>query len=159
MEDKILLTQEGYDEYLNQLEKMKEKFYETGMLKKEANEQAPGDGWHDNFAYEDAVREENAVLYRLQALNANNKKIQIVKEENHKDRVCVHDKIKLEMIYSDTDKEIETFLLSGSYTTKSDQEITLNSPLGRAIYLQKIGSTISYKTSGKTIKVHILEKV
>ena len=63
------------------------------------------------------------------------------------------------MIYSDIDKETEIFLLSGSYTTKSDQEITLNSPLGRAIYLQKIGSIVSYKTSGKTIKVHILEKV
>ena len=40
-----------------------------------------------------------------------------------------------------------------------NNEVTLNSPIGKALHRQKIGSTVSYKVNNKELKVNIIRKV
>ena len=58
------------------------------------------------------------------------------------------------------------FVTNGNYVTGNwkvsldelVQEVSLNSPLGRAIYLQKIGSIVSYSVNDQEIHIKILDK-
>lgn len=154
----LLLTKEGYDEFLEEIEKLNNKIYEIGLIKKEANEQAPGDGWHDNFLYEDAVRQEKEVMHRISSLQKMKKDIKIIHKQQNKQLIDIDDIIKLEIEYKTDDKEIEEFKLVGNNIAKSDNEITINSPLGRAIYLKKVNDKVKYKVNDNYIYVHILEK-
>jgi len=49
--------------------------------------------------------------------------------------------------------------LTGKYIPNIDDEITLNSPLGRAIFKKKIDSINEYKVNDKVIKVKLIEKM
>ncbi len=154
----ILLTKEGYKEYKQQIEKEKQKILEAGLIKREANEQAPGDGWHDNFLHEDATRLEKGAMHNIKTLVEKEKDIKIVNKHNKEDCVDIDDNLLIEFIYDVDDKETEELKLVGNYLPK-DNEITLNSPLGKAIYNKKIGSTVDYKVNGKKINVNILKKL
>ena len=60
--DKIYVSKEGLQEFLEELEK-KRKFLEKNLqFQGEAIRNAPGDGWHDNFAFEEAIQEERKFL-------------------------------------------------------------------------------------------------
>lgn len=159
MKEKIYLSQAGYNEYLNIIENEKKRLYETGLLKREANEQAPGDGWHDNFLYEDAVREENMALNNIENLLKKQNSIQIISKHNKKEYVDINDWIVLEMIFDKDDKEIATFHITGNYKPNQEEEITINSPLGKAIYNKKVGSTLEYKVNDNKIVVKIQKKL
>ena len=53
LEDKIYLTEEGYKQYCEEVEKIEAEILKNTDYKVQAISEAPGDGWHDNFAYED----------------------------------------------------------------------------------------------------------
>lgn len=72
--DKIYSDQKGYDNYIKELEDIREKIQKNSSnISEFASDDAYGDGWHDNFAYEQAVQKENALLYqyhqKLEGLN------------------------------------------------------------------------------------------
>ena len=75
--------------------------------------------------------------------------------------VNIGDVVKLEFMYADGDTELEEVRLTGNWKVSLDelaQEVSLNSPLGRAIYLQKIGSIVSYSVNDREIRIEILDK-
>lgn len=114
MEDKIYLTTDGLDEYKNEIEILKAKLSKINTEKSEAYSGAIGDGWHNNFLYEDGSI------------------------------------------------DIDKFKLTGNWKSKDCdyyQEITLNSPLGKAIYMKKIESKVEYIVNDKLIVVDILKKI
>ena len=50
--------------------------------------------------------------------------------------------------------------LTGKYLPDDNKnEVSLNSPIGKALYRSKIGTTISYEVNSKKIKVYIIRKV
>ncbi len=162
LEEKIYLTSDGYMQYCDEIEKINAKILENNTLKAEACSEAPGDGWHDNFAYEDACRTENMLLKQVEQLLKQKDRIEIVDSNNdEQDLVNIGDFIRIEFIYDDGNVDIEEVKLTGNWKatlTDSLQEISLNSPLGRAIYRKKIGSMLSYLVDEREIRIHILEK-
>lgn len=56
MDDKIYLTDEGLNEYRKEIKNLKDKLAEIQKIKSEACFGAVGDGWHDNFTYEDGQK-------------------------------------------------------------------------------------------------------
>ena len=88
----------------------------------------------------------------------------VIKEEfNDENIVKINDIVLLKLEYEDSSSEESLFKLVGTfYTNNNDeeyQEITLNSPIGKAIYHKKISSITEYFVNYKKIKVYIESKV
>ena len=64
--------------------------------------------------------------------------------------------------YNNDDYDIGIFKLTGNYLTNNHnqiEEITLNSPLGEAIYHRLVGTHTQYHVNNIDIQVDILRKV
>lgn len=160
--DKILLDNIGYKQFLDKLEELKNNSNESAVAGSDAYDSAVGDGWHDNFAFEESMRESRLIAKRIDDMYDKKKNIEIIEDKvKPKDKVNLNDTIAVEIIYSDDDIEKETITLTGKYipnTSIEPQEITINSPLGKAIYKSKIGSTQKYKVDGREITIKIISK-
>ena len=77
--------------------------------------------------------------------------------------INIGDTLKVKIIYSEDDIEEITIKLTGNFIPSTDsniQEITLNSPLGQALYLKDINDKhINYTVNNNKIKIEIIEKI
>lgn len=163
VEDKIYLTTEGVEEYKNEIELLKDKLSKINTEKSIAYSGAIGDGWHDNFAYEDAKRQEDKIVAQINSLISDSNYIEIVNDDEYYDnKVNINDIIELKFKYEDGSIDIDKFKLTGNWKSKDCddyQEITLNSPLGKAIYMKELKSKVEYTVNDKLIVVDILKKI
>lgn len=163
VEDKIYLTTEGVEEYKNEIELLKDKLSKINTEKSIAYSGAIGDGWHDNFAYEDAKRQEDKIVAQINSLISDSNYIEIVNDDEYYDnKVNINDIIELKFKYEDGSIDIDKLKLTGNWKSKDCddyQEITLNSPLGKAIYMKELKSKVEYTVNDKLIVVDILKKI
>lgn len=163
MEKKIFLTLDGLDEFKNEIEFLKEKLSKIQTEKSDAYSGAIGDGWHDNFAYEDAKRHEDTIVAQINNLVVNSNYIEIIDIGKYQEnKVNINDMIEIKFKYEDGSEDVDKFKLTGNWKSKDCddyQEITLNSPLGEAIYLKELGSRVQYIVNEKIIIVDILKKL
>ena len=163
VEDKIYLTTEGVEEYKNEIELLKDKLSKINTEKSIAYSGAIGDGWHDNFAYEDAKRQEDKIVAQINSLISDSNYIEIVNDDEYYDnKVNINDIIELKFKYEDGSIDIDKFKLTGNWKSKDCddyQEITLNSPLGKTIYMKELKSKVEYTVNDKLIVVDILKKI
>ena len=61
-DEKIYLTKSGYEQFLSELQKLRDSLSNNGKGKSDAYVNAVGDGWHDNFEFEQAKREELRII-------------------------------------------------------------------------------------------------
>lgn len=157
----ILLSEEGYNQYLSEVEKMKELINNNGSAGSEAYRNAVGDGWHDNFDFEETMRENRTMNSKLKSLREDKKYIKIIKEKNKKDnQVNLNSKVRIQVTYSKDDIEEYDVLLTGNYLPDTENEITeitLNSPIGKAIYQKKENNQINTKINDRNITINILK--
>ena len=114
LENNIYLTEEGYKQYCEEIEKIETEILKNTDYKVQAISEAPGDGWHDNFAYEDACRNENMLQKRLEQLLKQKGKIELIDSKvSDQSLVNIGDVIKLEFMYDDGDSEVEEIRLTG----------------------------------------------
>ena len=158
----ILVDQEGYTQFFKKLAMLEQQRKITATeLSKSCNEYV-GDGWHDNPLYDDAMLKNRMVDYNIFKMLEQKKNLKIVDKKYDKKLVNIDDIIELEFIYSETDKESEIVKLTGKFipdTNLEIQEVTLNSPIGKAIYNAKIGDYCSYNVGDKIINLHIVKRI
>ena len=61
----ILVDEFGYKQFLEELENLKQQSLLISSIGSEEYQNAIGDGWHDNFAYEQAIKKESNLLYAV----------------------------------------------------------------------------------------------
>ena len=158
--DEILVDEEGYKQYFEELDKLKNLRLLIAVKGGEACKEAVGDGWHDNFAYEEAMREERNMASRIEQMLKEQKLLKIVEQKDREDgKINIGDIVELSIKYADDDIEVETIKLTGKYKPDTDlkiKEISLNSPIGKAIFQKSINSEVSYMVNGRKISVNIL---
>ena len=158
----ILVDKMGYEQYLKELEKLKEKNNDNASLGSKAYADAVGDGWHDNFAFEETMRESRAIAAKIDNMLKEKNYIKIVENTtNDEDVIKIGDKLCIKVEYSFDDYEIYDIILTGNYKPNTENditEITLNSPIGKAIFSKKITDKIIAIINGKEIKIEILKK-
>lgn len=158
----ILLDEDGYKQFINELEKLKQQSDNSALSGSDAYNNAIGDGWHDNFAFEESMRESRLIAKRIDDMYEKKKYIKIIEDKDIKESVInLNDTVLVEIIYSEDDKEKEYLKLTGKYIPNTDgtiKEITINSPLGKAIYKAKIGSIQKYQVGDRKIEVKIISK-
>lgn len=151
---KIYLDKAGFDNYVKSLEKIKKEIEDNAKLMSlYVSDDAYGDGWHDNFAYEETMRKEAELFQRY------NKKKSILKDIviiYHKRNGAVGINMKVELLFVE-DNITEEYLLTGDITSDIDHNsITINSPLGTAIYGKQIGDIVNYKVGDNSYCVKIV---
>ena len=108
------------------------------------------------------VAEERKIRSKLEKMYSEQNKLEIIDMPIYEDnKVNINDIIKIRIMYSVDDIEEELIKLTGKYIPNTEakiQEISLNSPLGKAIYMKDIGSFTSYVVGDKEIKVEIISK-
>ena len=113
--DVIYLDQKGYEEYLKKIEELESLYQSNATEKSEAYEVAVGDGWHDNFGFEQAKRDEDRILGELRRRKAALKRIVVVDKVENSDIVELNDYVIVKLSYGDSSKEDENiFKLIGS---------------------------------------------
>ena len=154
---KIYLDKLGYENYLKSLEDIKKEIDDNAKLMSlYVSDDAYGDGWHDNFAYEETMRKEAELFQKYNKKKSMLKDIVIVDKEFNG---TVSLNTKVELLFID-DEEIEEYIITGDINSNiDDNSITINSPLGSAIYGKRVGDKVSYKVGDNTYNVEILNIV
>ena len=159
--DKILVDEEGYKQFFEELNRLKNLSIELSSVGNTAYKDAIGDGWHDNFAFEDSMRESRTLAKKIDDMQMEIPYLEIVDSLNKGDKyINIGDTFEVEFIYSSDDVEKEKLTLTGKYIPDNKtNEITLNSPIGKAILYKKVNTMTSYLVNDKEIKIRILNKV
>lgn len=157
---KIYLDEKGYQQYLEGIVDLRNKLKNNGKEKSEAYTSAVGDGWHDNFLFEDAVRQERMIRTKLEEELKKEKYIVIVESKDDSNTIDIGDVIKLNLIFSEDDIETSMYKLVGGNPQNRDseiKEISLNSPLGSKIYSKKENEEFEYEINNCIIKGVIIK--
>lgn len=164
--EEILVDENGYQQYLDEVEKLKRLSVNNLTAGSEAYTDAIGDGWHDNFAFEQAIIEDRNISTKINNLLLKKPFIKVITLQNlEKELINIGDILVLEIKYAEDDIERVKIKLTGNYSPNINlenniQEITLNSPLGRAIYKKSINDeNINYVAQNKKIKIKVIERI
>ena len=160
----ILVDMDGFNQYYEELNRLKDISLSIASIGSESYADAVGDGWHDNFAFEDTMRESRKIASRINKMLEDEKYLKIVdKKSNSDDIIDVGDILKIKVIYDIDDIEEYTIKLTGKYMIDNNakiKEISLNSPIGRSIYLKNINDDdIGYYVNDKKISIKIINKI
>ena len=163
MKERIKLSTQGYEDYLKVLEEKEKQLAELRMYKgKDAIFQ--GDNWHDNpTLYQAELKERSLMLEIAEMKHHLQYNVEIVENLGNEELVDIGDVVKIDMIFSEDDREESIFKLVGT-TPNFDmnaeiQEVSINSPIGKAMYHKKVGEIATYKVENKTFTLQIKEKV
>ena len=155
----ILVDEQGKEQFYSILEKLKNDNLENANVLSKSYTDYVGDGWHDNPIYEEAMRKNRMIDENINKMLQQEKLLKIVSDKYNDKCVNINDIVEVEFIYSDDDKEIEKLKLTGKFIPDTDleiKEVTLNSPVGKAIYKKKIGECSSYTVLDREVKIRII---
>lgn len=160
----VLVDTDGFNQYYEELNRLKDISLSIASIGSESYADAVGDGWHDNFAFEDTMRESRKIASRINKMLEDEKYLKIVdKKSNSDDIIDVGDILKIKVIYDIDDIEEYTIKLTGKYMIDNNakiKEVSLNSPIGRSIYLKNINDNdIGYYVNDKKISIKIINKI
>lgn len=162
--EKLFLDQDGYEDLLQEIDLLKKKLADNGKVKGEAYSGAVGDGWHDNFAFDEANMQERMILGQLKECYEKLQRVEIVERHENENLIDVNDIVKINMIFDVDDVEEFNFKLVGSIGThlKDDLElqcVSINSPLGKALYHKHVGEKSSYQVEKRNFNIEIISKI
>jgi len=159
----ILVDEYGYKQFFEELEKLKQLSLSNASAGSEAYNDAVGDGWHDNFAFEESMRESRTIASKIDKMLKEQQSLRIVDSKNLGDEfINIGDSFEAEIKYAEDDIEIEKLTLTGKYKPDTElkiKEISLNSPIGKAVFQKRINSSVSYIVNDREINVNILNKL
>lgn len=159
-EEKIYVDKEGYQKLLNGIEEIKEKIIQNNLGRKEAFDAGAGDGW-DSPEFEEIERQDRLLSAELQRRYEDLARIVIVEKHADENLIDIGDIVQIKLAITDEDCDDLIFKLVGTVNGyNSDfQEVSVNSPLGAAVYKKTIGDKVSYSVGDRAFNVTILGKV
>lgn len=163
-EEKLYLDNDGYQRLLKEIDLLKAKLAKNGKEKRRSLFWCSRDGWHDNFAFDEANMHERMILGQLKECYQKLERAVIVERHDDETLVDVNDIVTVDMIFGPDDSgELEFKLVGsvGSHTSDNNgiQEVSINSPLGKSVYHKKVGESASYKVESRIFNIEILSKV
>ena len=77
----ILVDESGYNQFIEELERLKEQSLHNSTIGSNVYQDAIGDGWHDNFAFEDSMRESRKIATKIEDMLKTKEKLKIIKRK------------------------------------------------------------------------------
>ncbi len=158
--EKVRLTREGYEKLKEELLELKKRYDENELAMSQSFQNAAGDGAHDNGEFEALQKEEKLLVAQMNQLSRRMEMANIIDIPTLSDeQVNINDTILLRMTYAADDIEEGEYKLVGTDGNSQINEISINSPIGKAIFQRKIGEESPFSVKEATYKVKILEKI
>ena len=155
----LRLTIKEADEMRNMIDKKREELKELGKYKGSAYEEE-GDGFHDNFAFEQAEIKERGLLREIADLQSKLDEAEIIdiKEEanNADSKVAIGSKVTVKLKFDGVEDE-ETYTIIGGYGIMLKNIVSIESPLGKCLIDKTVGFEGSYTVNGNVTVVKIVE--
>ena len=154
------MTIDGYNEQLKILQELQQQFQENEKLMTRAFKNSAGDGAHDNAEFEELLNIERVLVNQINRQTERLKNIEIIEVEKLDDnQINIGDTVKLNAIFAEDDIECMQLTLVGEDGKPEEDKISINCPLGNAIYKRCVGEVVSYSLGNNKISVEILGKV
>lgn len=157
----IKMDAEGYDQLISEIASLRKKL--SDVSRERPDDYIIGD-WEDNAissGYMLKSQEITRIRYELENRLAKLPYIQIVEKLNNEELVDINDVVRVSYAQADNDERDFILRLVGK-TPDMDSEIrqvSINSPMGQAIYGKPVGSSQTYMVGKNTFKVTIEEKL
>ena len=156
----FIVTNEGYQRLLQEYENLKKQFEANELEMSSSFQNAAGDGAHDNGEFESLQTKEKMLAGQINYLASRIKSAKIIEvPELSENQVNVNDTVLLRLFYDIDDIEEDTYTLVGGDGNSLSNKISLNSPLGQAIFQRNVGEKVPYKVNDNEYRVEIVEKV
>ena len=146
------LTQKDIDEMKKEIE------YRKAVVRKKRNEEvkearAQGD-LSENFEYKAAKKERGRNEGRIKYLEKMIKTCTIIEEDSNADEVGLNKVVTVKFI--DDDFEADYELVTTRTTDAVNNKISIESPLGKAIFKKKVGDIVSVDSPDGPYEVEIM---
>ena len=152
MQERMKLNKQGYDEYLKAIEEKEKQLAAVRMYK-------GTDAIYHPTLYQTEAQERTLMVEILE-MKQKLQNVEIVENVGNESLIDIGDIVRVDIIFAEDDREKEIFKLIAT-TPSFDaeiKEVSINSPIGAAIYHKKVGDFVTYKVRDNTFKIEILEK-
>ena len=146
---------------LDEIDKLKREYNKNCLEKSEAYTIAIGDGWHDNFAFDEAIRRERMILDQIAEAEEELKHVVVLETMGDDNIIDMGDILTIGRVIDGEPASDYTFQLVGTKGDPLNQEmpkISINSPLGECVFHKEIGYTGSYAVRDRKFEITILSK-
>ena len=109
----------------------------------------------ENFEYKAAKRERGKNESRIRYLERMIKTAKIISTESNADEVGLNKKVRIRFL--DDDLEMTYMLVTTMNTDAVNDKISIESPLGKALFKKKVGQCVQVEAPEETYEVEILE--
>jgi len=124
------------------------------------------DGYNDLLReYKQAVKlyidnEDKTLKRRIKEYETMLDSSKIIKIKRLKNnQININEEVSLIITYNEKDIEKVTHKLVAKETNLEEKDLSINTPLGRAIFKKEVGKTITYKVKNHKVKVLIESKI
>ena len=156
----IVLTADGYKELENEINLLIEEFNKNEIDMSNSFHNSAGDGAHDNGEFEALLQKEKLLAGRINEMKKRLASAEIIDvPELSDDQININDTVILRMVYDVDDFEEDTYKLVGGDGNIMLNEISINSPIGKAIFMKNVGDNVEYTVNGNTFTAMIVDKV
>jgi transcription elongation GreA/GreB family factor len=144
---KYLFTLQDYESLLVKMEECLEQIKYHG--KEVGNSCAESDSWHDNFSYEEGLRQQGVWQTRYRHLQKIKDNSEIINRSSGKN-INIGTKVEMEVNGNILIKRV------GSYMTFSDDDLSYASPLAQAIIGKKTGEEVKCLLNNEPTLIKII---
>lgn len=158
----IYLDQEGYEKFKKEIEGLKAKLASIDVERGTACSDAIGDSWHDNFAYDEAVRKENFTVNQLKEKLEELERVVIIEKSNDKNLIEIGDTVVVDMISPTGAVKEHVIKIVASFDLSAGEGVrvvSIESPIGKAIYHKHVGDRSAYIVNGNSFTINIKSRV
>ena len=149
----VLVDHIGYKQYYEELKRLKDLSLTIASVGSTSYADAVGD----------TMRESRKIASRIDRMLEDEKYLKIVERKNiSSDIIDIGDTLIVEVFYDIDDIEEYIIKLTGKYIPDNNskvKEISLNSPIGRSIYLKNINDNIYYYVNNKKINIKVKKRL
>ena len=111
--------------------------------------------------YKELLKELHLLNVQINTVDELIKNAEIVEKHNDSNLLDIGDVVRIKTIFSEDEIEEDTYELVAANSDFNSEiiKLSINTPLGKALYKAKVGDTVTYKYNDITVKVNIMEKV
>ena len=152
MKEKIFMTKEGVAQLKEDIQNAKKELIEFRKTKADSTNVNDGRTWCDD----EIEREESLIMSKINSLKETLGKVSIIEATGNHDTVDINNIVTLE-INCDSDIETCRLKLIGATPKDFEEEFSINSPMGKAIFAKKVGDEVCFTVNNIKTSVKILQ--
>lgn len=161
-EERLRLNKSGVEDFQKEIERKEKELADLRMYKgKDAIYQ--GDNWHDNPTLYQAELKEMSLMKDISEMRKRLANAEIIESLDDETIVDIGDTVRVLMMMPEGDNIEGLYKLVATMPNFDPMaevmEVSINSPIGNAMYQKKVGDNASYKVENRIINISILEKV